>query len=127
MIDLEKKALDVLSKVSMCLGSSDKRFYRDIQWQVEHEPEKNLTRNQALFLWLLIYHYRRQLWGIDYSELLKHGTYVKQTGLLPDFYADYVFREPDEKPYSGIVLKTLANEKTRLEKELERGGGRLKL
>lgn len=47
--------------VSFQLGSSHKRFARDMMHMAEHAPEKELTAKQATYLAQVAYKYRRQM------------------------------------------------------------------
>jgi hypothetical protein len=90
----EKRAMSALLNVSMRLASAGKRFRRDIEWQMEHEPEKKLTRRQAMYLWFLCDMYRRQ---IKDEQVLAWSRYRRLYDELPPIYLEGDHREPVER------------------------------
>jgi hypothetical protein len=99
MTELEKKALNVLEHVSMRMGSSGKRFRNDLIYQMRVAPEMKLTRPQALYLWKLVFTYRRQ---IGEAELLTPAAIAHKTNMLPDIYLATDHREPTPpRPRNG--------------------------
>lgn len=95
MIELEKLALTALNGCSMRLASSGKRFRRDIAWRLEQDPQYKLTERQALYLWNLVYTYRRQI--LD-ARLIELGTQRKMLDMLPEsIYLEGDLREPAPK------------------------------
>lgn len=87
----EKRAMKALSTVSMRIASSGKRFRRDIEWQMEHEPDKKLTLRQAMYLWFLCDMYRRQ---IKDEQVLTWARYRRLYDELPPIYFAEDHREP---------------------------------
>jgi hypothetical protein len=96
MIALEDKALGALNRATMQLGSNGKRFRDQLVnqcWSASlggHELPK-LTERQALYLWSLVYTYRRQ---IDDPELLALAEQRSKTGELPPIYSSGDLRDP---------------------------------
>lgn len=80
----EQRAFRALDHVSMRLGSSGKRFRREV------DRESKLTKRQAMYLWFLCDMYRRQ---IKDEEVLRHAQYRRLTGELPLIYLEGDHRE----------------------------------
>lgn len=101
MTPIEIRALDCLNKVSMRIASSGKRFRRHMNWELENEERTNIpfrmTARQALYLWFLVYMYRRQ---ISDADILGYATQRKLTDELPPIYRDGDHREPVRKKSS---------------------------
>lgn len=91
MIELEKKALEALGNVSMRPASAGKRFRNDLVYHMRVQPEMKLTARQALYLWKLVYTYRRQ---ISDPDLLTPAAIAHKTDMLPDIYLLGDHREP---------------------------------
>lgn len=113
MTGLEIRAYWALRACSMRIASKGKRFRNQL---AENDV---LTAAQALFLWQLVYVYRRQ---IADKELVEYGRYATQIGELPPIYKEGDHRERVVKPKRQAEKRN-----TRLEDELKRGGGKLKL
>lgn len=90
MTPQEHRALTALECVSMRLGSSGKRFRKDMSWEREHNSEFKMTARQALYLWFLVDMYRRQ---IKDEELKGWASYRRLTGELPPIYLEGDHRE----------------------------------
>jgi hypothetical protein len=86
----EDRALKALNDVSMRLGSSGKRFRRDINWQIEYAEEKRLTKGQAMYLWFLCDMYRRQ---IKDEQVLRWAEHRRLLDELPPIYLEGDHRE----------------------------------
>ena len=98
----EDRALKALNNVSMRLGSSGKRFRRDINWQMEYAEEKRLTRGQAMYLWFLCDMYRRQ---IKDEQVLRWAEHRRLYDELPPIYlyGDHRERAPRKKKEKAHV------------------------
>lgn len=118
MTALERHAVSALLKCTMRLASRGKRFRNDLARMVESNPEYKLTINQALFLWDLVYTYRRQ---IADPILVKHGEHVRLTETLPPIY------QIDDHREKAKHVKPQRTKSSRYQLELQRGGGRLRL
>ena len=91
MIPLEHRALDALERASMRIASAGKRFRNDMSRERERNPDFKMTARQALYLWSLVYTYRRQ---IKDEELRRWGLHRKLTDELPPIYLQGDHREP---------------------------------
>jgi hypothetical protein len=100
----EDRALRALNNVSMRLGSSGKRFRRDINWQMEHAEEKRLTKGQAMYLWFLCDMYRRQ---IKDEQVLRWAEHRRLFDELPPIYleGDHRERVPRKKKEAKTHVK----------------------
>jgi hypothetical protein len=94
LIPLEHRALDALEKASMRTASTGKRFRNDIRWRVGQDPEYKLTKRQSLYLWSLVYMYRRQVADPELRRLAEHR---KVSDELPEIYLEGDHREPEVK------------------------------
>ena len=61
MTDEQVALIKRLSRCRFGVGTYDKRFVRDMSYQVEHDSAKELTTRQARYLTWLHWRYRRQL------------------------------------------------------------------
>lgn len=61
---LEERAIKALSKCTMGIGTSSKRFVRDMKARLDAASEFDLTAKQKLFLWRIAFHYRQQLYNV---------------------------------------------------------------
>jgi hypothetical protein len=91
MTPQEHRALDALERASLRLGSSDKRFRKDMSWEREHNPEFKMTARQASYLWFLVDRYRRQ---VKEEDLRAWAAHRRLTGELPPIYLEGDHREP---------------------------------
>lgn len=104
MTPLEVRAIDALHNCSMRLGSSGKRFRRNIEDARRSDPEFKLTAAQALYLWQILHTYRRQVPDGDLREYAAHA-YLNQE--LPEIYSAGDHRELPGTP-SNPALPTTA-------------------
>lgn len=123
MIELEKQALTALAGVSMRMGSSGKRFRNDMCGRMA-DPDYKLTERQALYLWFLVYTYRRQITAASirsldrtHAQLLRRivelGTQRKMLDELPGgVYLEGDLRDPvDPKKPKRIPKPETPSEK----------------
>jgi hypothetical protein len=61
MTDEQKRKATALRKCTFPVGSSQKRFARDMADVALHHPEKELTEKQVKYLDILFHQYRRQI------------------------------------------------------------------
>lgn len=122
----EQRALLAFSHVTMRLGSSGKRFIRDLNWRLGQDETFKLTYRQARYLWLLVDMYRRQ---IPDKDLRGYGAHVKLTNELPpDIYLEGDLADPIvPKPKPPRPYQIKPGKPTRYEIEMKRGGGKLAL
>jgi hypothetical protein len=83
MIELEKRALEGLAKASMGFARSSKRFVADNVYKMRVDADYKLTAKQAMFLWRLVWTFRRQFGD---NELLGHAATAYKLNVLPDIY-----------------------------------------
>lgn len=93
----ENAALDALELASMRIASAGKRFRNDMLAQRRADPAYKLTERQALYLWSLVFLYRRQ---IPNRHLLGCAEYRQIHAELPPIYLEGDHRAPvmKEKP-----------------------------
>jgi hypothetical protein len=83
VIELESRAVIALSKCSMTYADASRRFVGETLYMYRVDSNYKLTARQALFLWRIVYTFRRQ---VQDADLLMHAAYAKKFGALPDIY-----------------------------------------
>lgn len=80
MIPAEFDAVIYLSRASLRPATSGKRFVRETAAALAQNTDYKITERQALYLWKLVYLYRRQL----PPALVAFGVFVHRFDRLPD-------------------------------------------
>jgi hypothetical protein len=63
MHHLEIDAAKALNNCTFVPGTRAKRFARDLSASAEASPDAPLSIRQKMYLWSLVYHFRRQIYG----------------------------------------------------------------
>ena len=109
-----------LAGVTMRMASGGKRFFHDMSDALRINPEFQMTVGQAKFLWSLVHLYRKQIGGRKLREIAEKLHFGEE---IPE-----IFELADHRIVKARKVEVVhPQKKTRLDEELEKGEGKLRL